>query len=167
MNVDRILETMNGCGVSHLLIGGMNFLLQHGGPLTYDVDLWIEDTEVNRTRCERALAELGAGWGVTEEEWGPVAQIPAGWLSRQPIFCLTSPSGAIDVFRSVEGLSDWHEANAEARQEATAIGVAYRGLSDDGMLRSQLALEEGDHNQARIHALRRALAVAGGKAGNA
>jgi hypothetical protein len=166
MNVDRILETMNRCGVSYLLIGGMNFLLRHGGPLTFDVDLWIEDTEENRTRCERALTELGAEWGATEEEWGPVARISAGWLSRQPVFCLTSPEGAIDIFRSVEGLSSWRDARAEARKEATASGIPYWGLSDGSMLRSQLALKEGDRNQVRIQALRRALA-AGGGAGNA
>ena len=39
MNVDHILETLNGHQVVYLLIGGMNFLLRHTPVLTYDVDV--------------------------------------------------------------------------------------------------------------------------------
>ena len=52
MNVDRILAAMRDHSVRCLLIGGMNYLLRHEPVLTYDVDLWIEDTEANRRRCE-------------------------------------------------------------------------------------------------------------------
>ena len=48
MNVDRILETFNRHEVAWLLIGGMNFLLRHKPVLTFDVDLWVDDTVQNR-----------------------------------------------------------------------------------------------------------------------
>jgi hypothetical protein len=57
MNVDRILGTMQDHGVRCLLIGGMNYLLRHEPVLTYDVDLWIEDTAANRRRCEQAIGD--------------------------------------------------------------------------------------------------------------
>ena len=44
MNVDQILETFNRGGVAYILIGGMSFLLRRAPVLTYDVDVWIEDT---------------------------------------------------------------------------------------------------------------------------
>ena len=114
MNVDHILSAMHDRGVRYLLIGGMNFLLRHEPVLTYDVDLWIEDTEENRRRCEKALASLDAAWGATEADWMPVAGLPAGWLDRQPVFALTTAHGAVDIFRSVVGLSDWSASFAAA-----------------------------------------------------
>jgi len=157
MDVDRILSTFNRHGVEYLLIGGMNFLLRHGATLTFDVDLWIHDTEENRRRCEQALAELEAQWGPDDESWGPVARLSAGWLSRQPVYCLTSPSGAIDIFRRVLGLPDWDRCYERAPLEKTAGGVAYRGLSDLDMLLSQEALPEGERKSDRIAQLRRIL----------
>ena len=93
MNVDQILKTLNAHQVAYILIGGMNFLLRHAPVLTYDVDLWIEDTPENLRRCEQALAELQAQWGPSEKDWGPVAGKASGWLGSQPVFCLTSPHG--------------------------------------------------------------------------
>ena len=37
MNIDLILSEMNTARVDYLLIGGVNFLLRHNGPLTHDV----------------------------------------------------------------------------------------------------------------------------------
>jgi hypothetical protein len=47
-----------------------NFLLRHEPVLTYDVDLWIDDTAENGRRCEMALAALGAEWARTDTHWG-------------------------------------------------------------------------------------------------
>jgi hypothetical protein len=85
MNLDRILATFNTHRVPYLLIGGMNFLLRHAPVLTSDVDLWIEDAPENCTRCEQALAELGAEWGTADADWGPVAGKRPGWLVVCPI----------------------------------------------------------------------------------
>ena len=59
MNVDQILRAFNETQVEYILIGGMNFLLRHAPILTFDVDLWIDDTPENRARCEAALRWLG------------------------------------------------------------------------------------------------------------
>jgi hypothetical protein len=157
MNIDRILETFGKNRVACMLIGGMNFLLRHAPVLTYDVDLWVEDTPENLDRCERALAELQAEWGASEAEWEPVAKKRPGWLTRQSVFCLTSPHGAIDIFRSVKGLASWAACRARAETRTTARGIAFHALSDVDMLACQMALPEGQQNQERIRALNEAL----------
>jgi hypothetical protein len=144
MQVDQILDAFNRRGVAYLLIGGANFMLRHAPVLTYDLDLWVEDTEANLDRCAAALADLQAEWGASEEAWGPVAKLPAGWLRRQALYCLTSPHGAIDVFRAVTGLPRWQECSG-------------RGLSDEDMLRSQEALAPKEQKADRIRALRAVL----------
>jgi len=157
MNVDHVLETLNSHQVAYILIGGMNFLLRHAPVLTYDIDLWIEDTLANLARCEQALAELEAEWGATDRDWGLVAEKPSGWLGTQAVFCLTSPCGAIDVFRSVKGLTSWTASRAKAHAASTAAGTPFVGLSDEDMLKSQMALPETARNQDRILALKKAL----------
>lgn len=157
MNVDQILETMNRNQVAYVLIGGMNFLLRHEPVLTYDVDLWIEDTPENLQRCEKALAELQAEWGASDDDWRPAADRPSGWLRRQSLYCLTSPHGPIDIFRSVKGLESWAASRAKADAAETAGGVPFLGLSDDEMLESQMALPEAERNARRIEALKKAL----------
>lgn len=154
MNIDHILRTFADCGVEYLLIGGMNFLLRHEPVLTYDIDFWIRDTAENRDRCDTALRALDAAWGATEEDWRSVAAQP-GWLVRQGVFCLTSPSGAIDIFRTVTGLLSWEDCNARAHAGRTAAGAPYRGLSDDDMLACQLALPPEQRRQSRVEALKR------------
>ena len=156
MNVDRILSTLNEHHVEYLLIGGMNYLLRHEPVLTYDVDIWIHDTEPNLSHCEAALTALEARWGETEDDWQPVSRLPQAWLARQPLYCLTSPHGAIDVFRTVAGLDDWRACAARAVSGTTAGGVAYRGLADSDMLASQLALPPGGRKTARIRRLEQA-----------
>lgn len=157
MNVDRIFEALNACGVEYLVIGGMNYMLRHEPVLTYDVDIWIRDTDDNRARCEQALSQLGASWGESEDDWGPVKDLAAGWLGRQALFCLTSPEGSIDVFREVRGIDDWVIARAGTQAEQTAAGVPYFGLSDADMLRSQLALDASGQKQDRIRRLEEAV----------
>ena len=161
MNIDGILHAFNQAGTEYLLIGGMNFLLRHEPVLTYDIDLWIRDTPENRQRCDAALRALGAEWGPTEDAWRKIADQP-GWLTRQSVYCLTSDSGAIDVFRAVTGLPSWDEAAARAYAGRTAGGIAYRGLGDEDMIVCQLALPEGQRRHDRIAALRRASSGAAG-----
>ncbi len=156
MDVDHILRTFDTHGVESLLIGGMNFLLRHEPVLTYDVDLWIRDEPANLQRCEAALAALDAAWGATEAEWRPVAE-QSGWLTRQSVYCLTSPSGAIDVFREVDGLSSWEAAARRAVCGNTAGGAAYRGLCDEDMIICQMALPENLRRAGRIETLERAV----------
>jgi len=155
MNIDRILRAFGDCGVDYLLIGGMNFLLRHEPVLTYDIDLWIHDTPDNRDRCDAALRKLDAAWGITEQDWQPVAAQP-GWLERQEVFCLTSASGAIDIFRTVTGLTSWEDCDSRAHAGRTAGGAPYRGLCDEDMLACQLALPPEQRRQSRVETLQRA-----------
>jgi hypothetical protein len=157
VNVDRILHALNDGQVSYILIGGMNFLLRHKPVLTYDVDVWIEDSAANRERCELVLAQLDAEWGRTDQDWQPVSQRAPGWLAVQAVYCLTSPYGAIDIFRRVCGLDEWGVSRAEARQEHTASGVDYVGLSDEDMLKCQYALDGAVRKQDRIETLEQAI----------
>ncbi len=157
MNVDQILSALNDEQVDYLLIGGMNFLLRHRPDLTFDVDVWVEDSPPNLDRLNRALAKLGAEWGRTEAEWQAVPTDPA-WLQQQAVFCLTTPHGALDVFRDVRGLEGrYSDCRARAVTSATASGVRFLGLSDQDMLACQEALPPGQQNQRRMETLREAL----------
>jgi hypothetical protein len=161
MNVDHILQTLNDHQVRYLLVGGVNFLLRHQPVLTFDVDVWIDPAADNVRRAEQALATLQAEWGPDEQAWGPVHQRAAGWLGAQPVYCLTSPHGAIDVFLRITGLYDWNASCNQAASEKTAGGVAYLGLSDADMLASQEALDEKDRKPDRIRELKRILGEPG------
>jgi hypothetical protein len=161
MNVDQILATMNRHGVAYLLLGGVHFLLRHAPVLTYDIDLWIEDTPANCERCEKALGDLCAEWGASSEDWSPVAAKIPGWLRSQAVFCLTSPHGPIDIFRYVKGLDSWVACRARGVEQTTSGGVPYVGLSDEDMLRCQMALPEEQRKPDRIRILKQALGEAG------
>lgn len=157
MDIDLVLKTMNQFQVDYLLLGGMNFMLRHKPMLTYDIDLWIEDSSENRHRCELALVDLNAEWGETTETWGPVSQLPSGWLERQAVFCLTSPHAAVDIMRFVEGMSDWQLSRMNCSPEKTKLGTPYFGLSDNDMLQCQLALIENQRNAERVRYLQNIL----------
>jgi hypothetical protein len=157
MNVDHVFETLNGHGVTYLVIGGVNFLLRHAPVLTFDMAVWIEDTPENLDRCEKALGQLQAEWGTSDEDWGPVANRPRGWLRAQAVFCLNSPYGAIDVFRSVRGLRSWADCRARAAEGQTAAGIPFWGLSDEDMLKCQTALPESEQNRERVRILTESL----------
>lgn len=132
-------------------------MLRHQPILTYDVDLWVEDKEENLSRCETALVDLDAEWGATEQTWQNVKKLPAGWLTNQSIYSLMSPHGALDIFRQVAGLSDWHICRQRAVESFTGSGTPYPGLSDDDMLLCQLALSDGEQKKERIRVLKDAL----------
>ncbi len=83
MNIDRILDELNRHKVAYILIGGVNYLLRHKPVLTFDIDIWIEDNPANRQRCQRALEELDAEWGLTDDQCAPYASIrKIGWEHR-------------------------------------------------------------------------------------
>jgi hypothetical protein len=149
MNVDVILESFNRQEVDAILIGGMNFMLRHQPVLTFDIDFWIKDTDENLSRVAAALRDLKAEWGATEKTWGI---LPSGheWLRTQQIYCLTTRHGAVDIFRSVEGLSRYGECKARSSIHRSAGGQPYRSLSERDMLACQLALPEGSRRLDRI-----------------
>ena len=157
MNVDAILETFHRHEVDAILIGGMNFLLRHQPVLTFDIDFWVKDVDENLSRVAMALRALGAEWGKSEETWGP---LPGGhdWLRTQNVFCLTTRHGAVDIFRSVEGLDGQYGAcKARSSVERSQGGISYRSLSDQDMLACQLALPENLRRLDRTNYLRNLL----------
>jgi hypothetical protein len=157
VNVDEILRSLGDHQVDYLLIGGMNFLIQHLPELTFDVDIWVRDDDENLSQLNRALQQLGAQWGRTEAEWRPVPDAP-GWLSGQTVFCLTTEHGALDIFREVRGLEGrYAECKARACSTRTAAGIPFWGLSDGDMLICQEALPPGERKQRRIEVLRQAI----------
>jgi hypothetical protein len=139
------------------LIGGYNFSLRHQPYSTLDVDVWIRDTPENRRRCEAALVAIDAEWGATDATWGPVKNLPTGWLDAQHVYSLLTRHGPLDVFRSVAGLDDWDESNLLAVDELLKDGTKYRGISDADMLRSQLALSDAERKLDRIRTLQDAI----------
>ena len=156
MQVDLIVQTMVKHGVEFLLIGGMNFMLRHEPELTFDIDFWIDDTPENRAACEKALGALGAEWGPTESEWGPVAP-KVGWLSTQGVFCVTSPYGSIDIFRSVTGLGSWQESKRNAVPITTVGGASCWGINDKDLLACQTGLPTHLRKVKRVEYLKRQL----------
>jgi hypothetical protein len=157
MNADTILESFYRHDVDAILIGGMNFLLRHQPVLTFDIDFWVNDTDENLSRVVTALRALGAEWGKSEATWGP---LPGGhdWLRTQNVFCLTTPHGAVDIFRSVEGLDGQYEAcKTRSSVERLESGIHYRSLSDQDMLACQLALPENLRRLDRTNYLRNLL----------
>jgi hypothetical protein len=157
VNIDRILQTLKDEDVDYILIGGVNFLLHHEPELTFDVDIWVADHDVNLSKLNRALIALDAAWGPTEKEWVPVS-IDPGWLKRQAVYCLTTAHGALDIFRAVKGLEGkYMECRAAARRSETATHVPYVGLSDRHMLICQEALAPAERKQRRIEVLRKAI----------
>jgi hypothetical protein len=154
MNVEAILKAFNDAKVRYMLIGGMNFFLRHEPVSTYDVDLWIDDETQNKGIAAKALVALKAEWGPTEKDWRPVSA-DASWMKGQGCFCLTSPSGAIDVFLSVEGLQNqFEECYGRAVRETTLGGTPYLALSDMDMLRCQEALPEQFRKLDRMRVLK-------------
>lgn len=153
LDTDGILSTMNAHQVNYILLGGMNFMLRHQPVLTYDVDLWIEDTPENRARCEQALISLDAAWGRDDNDWGPVSRFQAGWLERQGVFSFTTKFGALDIFRQVKGLVSWDHCRSRADQCFTASGKPFLSLSDTDMLACQYALDESLRKLDRIRYL--------------
>jgi len=157
MNVDAILESFHRHEVDAILIGGMNFLLRHEPVLTFDVDFWVNDTDENLAHVATALRNLGAEWGKDEKTWGPLPS-GHGWLRTQNVFCLTTRHGAVDIFRSVEGLDGQYAAcKARSTVERSEGGISYRSLSDQDMLACQLALPENLRRLDRTNYLKNLL----------
>ncbi len=163
MNVDEMLRTLNDEQVDCLLIGGMNFLLRHLPELTFDVDVWVRDEPENLARLNRALRRLGAEWGPTEAAWAPVPEDPR-WLLAQPIFCLTTRYGALDVFREVRGLEGrYADCRVRSLPSRTASGLPFNGLSDEDMLACQEALPPAERKIRRMQTLLQAIEQAKGR----
>jgi hypothetical protein len=158
-DLDRILRAFNAAQVRYLLIGGVNFSIRHIAYATYDVDLWVADTEQNLRATQDALTELGAEWGPTEDSWKSVPN-DFHWLQSQQCFCMTTEAGALDIFRDVFGLEGrFDECHARAVATRTPDRTPFMSLADEDMLRCQESLPPGHRDERRIQYLRATLGL--------
>ncbi|MSU64085.1 MAG: hypothetical protein EXS31_17110 [Pedosphaera sp.] len=157
MNVDLILSTFNRHHADCILIGGMNFFIVHQPVSTFDVDLWVADTPSNLTLVHQSLSALDAevSFSPKGDDWQRVSSLNSpDWVRRAAVFCLNSPHGAIDIFREVRGLEEGFDSlKIQCPQRTTSTGVPFRSLSDELMIRCQLALPETERKLDRLRAL--------------
>lgn len=148
-----VFHALNDHAVSYLLIGGLNYFLRYRPVSTQDIDVFVESSRDNLTRCETALAALGAKWGRVDSEWTLTSEKPDGWLSGQFVFCLLTPQAPLDIFLSVPGISSFADANAHAVTITTNDGTRVRCISTEDLLACQLALPENLRRLDRIRHL--------------
>jgi hypothetical protein len=157
LDIEEILTVFNRIGVRYLLIGGVNYALRHDYVITVDIDFWVEDTAENLAKINNALRELKAEWGPSEHNWRLVPEDPA-WLKRQSAFCLTTPLGPVDIFRSVFGLENqFEECYARSLLCKTPRGIRFQSLSDQDMLQCQEVLDSASQKLDRMKTLRAAI----------
>ncbi len=150
----RVFSAMNRNDVSFLLVGGLNYFLAHKPVTTQDIDLFIDDTPMNRRACEDALLELGAEWGKRDDDWGAVSEKLKGWLWGQNVFCLLTKFGLVDIFLSLPGVSSFADAMHRSILFEVDNGLQIRLISARDLLDCQLALPGVYQKQERIHHLR-------------
>ena len=132
-------------------------MLFHRPVLTFDVDILVEDKKDNLSKLNEALRDMKAEWGKTENAWREISVDPQ-WLETQPLFCVTTRYGPLDIFRDVPGLENkFEECWNQGREGKTASGITFKGLSDYHMLECQLALKPRDQKPDRIKMLQDAL----------
>ena len=147
---EDVFRVMNQRGVEFILIGGLNFFLRYQPVATRDIDLFVESTKENLSRCESALADLNSSWGLDDDDWGPVKDKPAGWLGNQSVYCLLCDAGEIDVFTTVAGIPSFLDARHRATLCKSPADNEYWSLSAEDMIACQMALPEQHRRQDRI-----------------
>jgi len=152
-----VFRVLNRLEVNYLLVGGLNFFLIHKPVSTQDIDVFIDDTPSNRRQCELALADLDASWGKLDEEWGPVRDKTAGWLSSQGVYCTLTRFGPLDVFRSIAGISAFSRAEAVAISFQFSESEFVKLISASDLLSCQLSLPEQYRKQDRVSYLKEIL----------
>jgi hypothetical protein len=148
-----VFHVLNEHAVSYLLIGGLNYFLRHRPVSTQDIDVFVDSSRDNLTRCETALAALGAQWGRVDAEWTLTSEKPAGWLSGQSVFCLLTPHAPLDIFFSVPGITSFAAAAANAVTIVTNDGTKVQCISTEDLLACQLALPENLRRLDRVRHL--------------
>ena len=146
----RIIAAMNLHDVSYLLVGGLNFFLLHKPVTTQDIDLLVDDTPSNRERCLKGLAELDAEWGRGDDDWGPVKDKTYDWISSQSVYCLLTPFGPLDIFRSIPGIPDYAQAFSRAVNLEIAPLISVKLLSAADLLACQMALPDTHRKHDRV-----------------
>jgi len=72
---EDMLVLLHKHGVKYLIIGGMAFIYHAKPRYTKDMDLWVEPSEENIHRANRALAEFGSPTLLAIDETTQIVQI--------------------------------------------------------------------------------------------
>lgn len=59
---EDMLRLLDEHGARYLIIGGLAFIYHAKPRYTKDMDIWVEPSEANRQRVNRALSEFGSPW---------------------------------------------------------------------------------------------------------
>jgi hypothetical protein len=137
-----VFRVLNQHSVQYLLICGLNYFLRHRPITTQDIDVLVESSRDNLTRCENALAELNAEWGRDDADWTLTSLKPQGWMTGQSVFCMLTANAPLDIFLSVPGIANFEAADSNAVIVATSDGTLVRCLCTKDLLACQLALPE-------------------------
>lgn len=107
--------------VRYLLVGGYAVAFHAQPRFTKDIDLWVDASEENLTRVQRALESFGAPEGFVEE-LRRGAPLDVVWMGRPPT--------RIDLMKAIPGVvfADAFERRAVAKW--TGVDVSVIGLAD-------------------------------------
>ncbi len=133
VDVDRMLEVLDGHRVAYVVIGGVAIEL-HGVavPPTRDVGITPSGLPANLGRLADALTELGATFRVPD---GPPegVEIPGGitreWLGSMVTLTLVTDAGPLDVSLIPDGTGGYDDlvtGQVELQFEGRAVRVASR-----------------------------------------
>jgi len=72
---EELLSVFGRCEVRYLVIGGLAFIYHVKPRFTKDMDLWVEATDENIARANKALAEFGSPYLLDPDDKEQVLQI--------------------------------------------------------------------------------------------
>jgi hypothetical protein len=92
----RFWRTLNSNHVSYIMVGGIATRFHGFNRATDDVDIWIEDTLVNRQNLRKAFIELGYGDYASIE----TMQFVPGWTS------FNAAGVELDIMTEMKGIEN-------------------------------------------------------------
>lgn len=95
------IKALNDQQVKYVLVGGMAVIIHGHARVTGDMDLWVEQTEKNYKRLERAFMQFGLSmFDMTLNKFLAVDENDVFSFGRNPV--------GIDIMTAVKGL-DFNE----------------------------------------------------------
>lgn len=131
LDLERLLEVLDRCGVAFVLIGGMA-ALTHGSPFpTEDVDITPAAAPDNLKRLSAALRDLDARVRTEGIDGGLPFDHSADSLAAVGTWNLTTRYGDLDLSFVPSGTRGFEDLNSDARPiELFGISVRVASLAD-------------------------------------
>ncbi len=120
---EDMLDLLDKHGVRYLLIGGLAFIFHAKPRYTKDMDLWLDPSQENVSRANRALAEFGSPYLMDDTKPDEILQ-------------LGLPPDRIDFFLQIDGPA------FEAAWEKRILGAYGRAKANWIDLDSLIAIKE-------------------------